>query len=59
MLITLSGRTVICQSVVKIWFIDMAPSGPVSHTFNCSLIFDNLQHFDCDYYIILYSNNIY
>ena len=34
MLITLSRRAVICQSVVEVWLTGVAPLGTVSHRFN-------------------------
>jgi hypothetical protein len=34
MLITLSLRTVICQSVAEVYLTGMAPLGAVSHRFN-------------------------
>ena len=34
MLITLSRRTTICQSVAEVWLTAVAPLGAVSHRFN-------------------------
>ena len=38
MLITISLRTVICQSVAEVKLTGVAPMGAVSHTFNFNLI---------------------
>ena len=37
MLITLSRRTAICQSVSEVYLTDVAPLGAVSHRFNFNL----------------------
>ena len=38
MLITLSRRTAICQSVAEVYLTGVAPLGAVSHRFNFNLI---------------------
>ena len=47
MLITLSRRTVICQSVLEVWLTGVAPLGAVSYRFklNISLVSPNFLLF--------------